>query len=83
VILKQWKRPKTIYRNLMRLNTKMHCNMTHEDIFKVANSRLGPFRRAERNVVNFLLSPKVLALPNKKENRPGLVDPLAYYLGNT
>ena len=35
------------------------------------------------NVVNLLLSPKVLALPNKKENRPGLVDPLAYYLGNT
>ena len=83
VILKQWKRPKTIYRNLMRLNTKMHCNMTHEDIFKVANSRLGLFRRAGRNVVNFLLGPKVLSLPNKKENRPGLVDPLAYYLGNT
>jgi len=83
VILKQWKSPKTIYRNLMRLNTKMHCNMTHEDIFKVANSRLGPFRRAGRNVVNFLLNPKVLALPNKKENRPGLVDPLACYLGIT
>ena len=82
VILKQWKKPKTIYRNLMRLNIKMHCNMTHEDIFKVANSRLGPFRRAGRNVVNFLLGPKVLSLPNKKENRPGLVDPLAYYLGN-
>jgi len=49
----------------------------------VANSRLGPFRRAGRNVVNFLLGPKVLSLPNKKENRPGLVDPLAYYLGNT
>ena len=83
VILKQWKKPKTIYRNLMQLNTKMHCNMTHEDIFKVANSRLGPFRRAGRNVVNFLLGPKVLSLPNKKENRPGLVDPLAYYLGDT
>ncbi|MCR4708501.1 MAG: hypothetical protein K5746_11210, partial [Clostridiales bacterium] len=35
------------------------------------------------NVVNFLLSAKVLALPNKKENRPGLVDPLAYYLRST
>lgn len=45
VILKQWKKPKTIYRNLMRLNTKMHCNMTHKDIFKVANSRLRLFRR--------------------------------------
>ena len=34
VILKQWKKPKTIYRNLMRLNIKMHCNRTHEDIFR-------------------------------------------------
>ena len=36
-----------------------------------------------KNTANFLLSPKVLALPNKKENRPGLVDPLANYLGYT
>ena len=35
------------------------------------------------NVVSFLLSAKILVLPNKKENRPGLVDPLAYYLRNT
>jgi hypothetical protein len=33
--------------------------------------------------VNFLISPEILAMPNKKENRPGLVDPLAYYLRNT
>ena len=36
-----------------------------------------------KNTANFLLSPKVLALPNQKENRPGLVDPLANYLGYT
>ena len=36
-----------------------------------------------KNTASFLLSPKALSLPNKKENRPGLVDPLAYYLGNT
>jgi group II intron reverse transcriptase/maturase len=83
VILKQWKKPKTIQRNLSRLNTKLHCNMSDEDIYKTANSRLGWYGKANGNVVNFLLSPKVLALPNKKENRPGLVDPLAYYLGNT
>ena len=82
-ILKQWKKPKTIYKNLMRLNNKQHCNMSEEDIYKVANSRLGWYGKANGNVVNFLLSPKVLSLPNKKENRPGLVDPLAYYLGNT
>ena len=83
VILKQWKKPKTIYKNLMKLNKAFGCNMTHEDIFKVANSRLGLYRRSGMNVVNFLLSQKVLAIPNKKENRPGLVDPLAYYLRNT
>ena len=83
VILKQWKKPKTVYRNLMKLNVAFRCNMTDEDIYKVANSRLGLYRRCGMNVVNFLLSAKVLALPNKKENRPGLVDPLAYYLRNT
>ncbi|MBR0229294.1 MAG: group II intron reverse transcriptase/maturase, partial [Clostridia bacterium] len=59
------------------------CNMTDNDIFKVANSRLGLYRRCSMDVVNYLLSQKVLAIPNKKENRPGLVDPLAYYLRNT
>ena len=83
VILKQWKKPKTIQRNLSRLNTKLHCNMSDEDIYKTANSRLGWYGKANGNVVNFLLSPKVLALPNMKENRPGLVDPLTYYLGYT
>ena len=83
VILKQWKKPKTIYRNLMKLNLMMRCNMSDEDIFKVANARLGLYKQADGNVINFLLSPKVLALPNKKENRPGLIDPLAYYLSKT
>jgi len=82
VILKQWKKPRTVYTNLMKLNRAFKCNMSEEDIYKVANSRLGLYRRCG-NVVNFLLSPKVLALPNKKENRPGLIDPLAYYLSNT
>ena len=83
VILKQWKKPKTIYKNLMKLNKAFGCNMTEEDIFKVANSRLGLYRRSGMDVVNYLLSPKVLAIPNKKENRPGLVDPLTYYLRST
>lgn len=83
VILKQWKKPKTIYKNLMKLNKAFGCNMTHEDIYKVAHSSLGLYRRSGMDVVNYLLSPKVLAIPNKKENRPGLVDPLTYYLRNT
>lgn len=83
VILKQWKKSKTIYKNLMRLNVKLKCGMPDEEIYKSAYSGLGWYRRSGMNTVNYLLSPKVLALPNKKENRPGLVDPLAYYLRTT
>ena len=83
VILKQWKKPKTIYKNLMKLNAAFKCNLTDVDIRKVSGSRLGWSRRAGMRSANFLLSPKVLSLSNKQENRPGLVDPFAYYLRNT
>lgn len=80
IIIKQWKIPKRIYINLHRLNKAFKCNFEDEDIFKVANSRLGWYRRCGMNVVNYILSPKVLALANKEKGRPGLVNPLAYYL---
>ena len=38
VILKQWKNPRTIYRNLMKLNKYTHANLSDECILKVANS---------------------------------------------
>lgn len=78
IIIKQWKKPKTIYRNLMTLNVKCKCRFQHEDIFKCANTRLGWYRRSGLNIVNFILSPKVLGI--KKGDRPGLVHPLDYYL---
>lgn len=78
VIIKQWKIPKRIYINLQRLNKLQKFSFTEEDIFKVANSRLGWYRRCGMNVVNYILSPKVLAI--KKKERPGLVNPLEYYL---
>ena len=78
IIIKQWKRPRTIYRNLMKLNIACRCKFTHDDIFKCANSRLGWYRRSTGNIVNFLLSPTVLGI--KKGDRPGLVNPLIYYL---
>ena len=80
IIIKQWKKPMRIYTNLQRLNKAFKCNFEDEDIFKVANSRLGWYRRCGLDVVNYILSPKVLALANKKKGRPGLVNPLAYYL---
>ena len=80
IIIKQWKKTMRIYINLQRLNKAFKCNFKDEDIFKVANSRLGWYRRSGMNVVNYILSPNVLALANKKKGRPGLVNPLAYYL---
>lgn len=79
IIIKQWKRPKTILKNLRKLNNKYKCNMSDEDIWKCAMTRLGWYRRATGNVINFTLSPKVLAKKNTKTGRPGLVDPLEYY----
>ena len=40
-------------------------------IYAVANTRLGLYKQANGNVVNFLLNDKILAM--KKEERPGLV----------
>lgn len=78
VIIKQWKLPRRIYINLMRINKALKCNFSEEDIHKVANARLGWYKRRTGHVINFLLSPKVLGI--SKADRPGLVDPLAYYL---
>ena len=78
IIIKQWKKPKRIYINLQRINRRFKCNFNEEDIYKVANSRLGLYRQCGMNVINFIISPKVLAI--RKANRPGLVNPLEYYL---
>lgn len=82
IIIKQWKRSRRIFINLQRLNKAFKGNFDDEAIYKVANSRLGWYRRSGMDVVNYLLSPKVLATANKKKDRPGLVDPLNYYLSN-
>ena len=78
IIIKQWKIPERIYINLQRVNKRFKCNFNEEDIYKVANSRLGLYRQCGMNVINFILSPTVLAI--RKANRPGLVNPLEYYL---
>ena len=80
VILKQWKKSRRIYLNLQKLNQIIGCGFTHKEIFKVANSRLGWYRRSGMYVVNFAISPEILG--RKTKSRPGLVDPLQYYLSN-
>lgn len=79
LILMQWKRPKTVYENLKKLNNRYHCGFEHEDFYKVANSSLGWYKKSCGNVVNFIISPKVLETGNKEQKRPGLINPLDYY----
>lgn len=78
VILKQWKRPKTIYTNLRKLRNILHSNIKDDEIFGIANARQGLYRMSTHKKINYLISPKVLAM--KKGDRPGLVNPLEYYL---
>jgi hypothetical protein len=80
IVLKQWKTPKTIYRNLCYLNRKYNNGISQEDIYKVANSRLGWYRRSGMNVVNFIISKELLE--TKIKDSAGLLNPLSYYLSN-
>ena len=80
IILKQWKKAPTIIRNLRNISYKVKLNFKEEDFYKVGNSKYGPYKRASMNVCNFILSPKVLETPHKKDNRQGLLNPFNYYL---
>lgn len=78
IIIKMWKKPKRIYVNLQRINKGFKYKFTDEDIYKVANTRLGLYRQCGLPIINFILNPKILAIT--KAERPGLVNPLEYYL---
>lgn len=77
IILKQWKRPRTIYANLCKLKKLTKSSISEEEIRQTANSRRGLYQSAGWRTVNFLISPKVLGM--RKGDRPGLVDPLKLY----
>ena len=47
-------------------------------IFKVANSKLGWYRKSGMNVVNFIISKDLLE--NRIKDGAGLLNPLSYYL---
>jgi group II intron reverse transcriptase/maturase len=78
ILMKQWKKPKTIYRNLAYLNRKYNNGFNHEAIYKVANSRLGWYKSSGMNVVNFIINPKLLE--TKVKDGACLLNPLQYYL---
>lgn len=73
VIVKQWKKAPTIMKNLIKLG----CDK--KKAYEVANSSLGLYKQCGMSSVNFALNIKILSTPNKKENRPGLVNPVEYY----
>ena len=78
IIIKQWKNPRTIYDNLQKLKKILKSDIEDEKIYSAANSRKGWFPRSTGDTVNFLITPDALATRNK--DRPGLIDPLNYYL---
>ncbi|MGL5254298.1 MAG: group II intron maturase-specific domain-containing protein, partial [Brevinema sp.] len=78
IIIKQWKKPMTIYRNLAYLNRKYKNGFNHESIYKVANSRLGLYKQCSMNVVNYILNPTLLE--TKIKDGTNLLNPLNYYL---
>ena len=80
IIGKQWKKPITIYKNLQRINKTYKYGFTDEEIYMVANTRLGWYRQCGMKTVGYILNTDLLSIPNKKRNRPGLVNPLSYYL---
>ncbi|MGN7268888.1 group II intron reverse transcriptase/maturase [Bacillus licheniformis] len=78
IVIKQWKKPKTIFRNLSYLNRKYKNGFSEESIFKVANSRLGWYKRCSMNVINYILNPTLFE--TKIKDGAGLLNPLNYYL---
>lgn len=56
IIVKQWKKPRRIYTNLQRLNKVFKCNFTDEEIYMVANTRLGLYRQCGMHIMNFILN---------------------------
>ena len=68
----------TIFKNLMALNRIQKCGFEEKRLLSVANARQGWYRMATIRDINFLLNPTILG--KKTKSRPGLADPLAYYL---
>ena len=65
VIVKQWKKCGTIYKNLLTMKRIIKSNLDDTSIYQAAMTRLGWYRQCGLSVFNFLLSPKVLAIPNR------------------
>ena len=81
IILKQWKKPRTIIRNLMTLCKILGYRMypkREELIISTGCYCQGLWAQANLPMVNYLIPPKLLSQSTSK--RCGLIDPLKYYL---
>ncbi|MDK2966181.1 hypothetical protein [Lacrimispora sp.] len=67
-----------ILSNVYLDNRKYKNGFNEESIFKVANSRLGWYKRSSMDVVNYILNPELLE--TKIKDGAGLLNPLNYYL---
>ena len=74
VIVKQWKKTLRIYKNLRKLGTN------HDKAYQFANSHYSIYKRCSLNTINYAISPKRLEMANKKTKRPGLINPVNYYV---
>lgn len=63
---------------LCYLNWEHKNGFSQEEIFKVANSRPGWYRKSGMNVVNFIVGKDLLE--NRINDGAGLLNPLSYYL---
>lgn len=61
IIIKQWKKPKTIFKNLRKIRDILKSSFTDKDILGIANARQGLYRMCNYPIINFLLSSNVLA----------------------
>lgn len=84
IMVKQWKKPKAIVEGLRWYCRVFGFTFDDEALFKVANSRKGLYAQCNGDVINYILSPKVLGTKLVRKGTgtvyPGLVDPLTYYL---
>jgi len=87
IMVKQWKKPKTIMKSLKWYCKYFRFNFTDEELYKVANSHKGLHAQCNGDIINYILSPKVLGTTitvgkgkNKRKVYTGLVNPLTYYL---
>lgn len=80
IILKKWKKPRTIYLNLKKLVNIQKLSFDDTRLLGVANARQGIYRRAKLPIVNYIINNDILSFSNKKRGIIGLINPLEYYL---